>query len=297
MHVVEEDHELVAASARDRVGLADAGPDPGRDATQESVPVAVPDGVVDLLESIEIEEQERRSLAAPAALREQLAEPLSIQPNVRQAGERIVQRGAPFAPPSILDLARPAEALDRPQHGRREGRLPGARRAAGGHGLIDAAAHPTGARSGGGGRIDHDHGQVGKVRRKISPGSQGEHGGIERAGAAGNPVHSHDARAGRQIVAQHALDPVGHAGFSVDEQDARRPHGAWTIHRREAANPGERGVGSASSGPPPTPSCADPRAGIETRVRGSGPTRRATDRPGQTPHATRTALVTLSVLP
>ena len=57
---VEQRHrELVAAEADDQIGAPQRVLEPGAELAQELVPGGVPEGVVDLLEAVEVEEHER----------------------------------------------------------------------------------------------------------------------------------------------------------------------------------------------------------------------------------------------
>ena len=69
--VEEQDAELVAADPRGDVALAGRAPDDTRDGAQRVVACAVAECVVDLLESVEIEEEEgdHRAVAAGAIQR------------------------------------------------------------------------------------------------------------------------------------------------------------------------------------------------------------------------------------
>ena len=55
-----EHHELVAAHAADRVGVAQRARQPGRDRQQQPVAGLVPERVVDVLELVQVDEQRRR---------------------------------------------------------------------------------------------------------------------------------------------------------------------------------------------------------------------------------------------
>ena len=59
---------------------------------QETVAGVVPEGVVDLLEAVEIDEQRRAVGAAPAGPGEHLLHPVEDQGAVGEPGERVVQR-------------------------------------------------------------------------------------------------------------------------------------------------------------------------------------------------------------
>ena len=83
--------EFVAAQPGQRVGGADRGGDPLRDSAQQLVADGVAQGVVDVPEAIEIEQQDRNHAALAAGAGQLLAEPIVQQGPVGQAGEPIVQ--------------------------------------------------------------------------------------------------------------------------------------------------------------------------------------------------------------
>ena len=60
--VVEQDRELVATEPGGDVVCAQDGPQPGRDIGQEPVSRGMPEGVVDDLEVVEVEEQHRAGI-------------------------------------------------------------------------------------------------------------------------------------------------------------------------------------------------------------------------------------------
>ena len=60
--LLEQNHELVSAQSRDRVGFADAGDDAPGNLLQQEIADVVAEGVVQRLEIIEVDE-EQRSLA------------------------------------------------------------------------------------------------------------------------------------------------------------------------------------------------------------------------------------------
>ena len=87
--VRQDDGELVSAEARDGVDLAHAGPQPVGHGTQEHVADRVAEGVVDLLEAVEVEAQHRERVAA-AEMGDRLLDALAEHRPVRQAGEDVV---------------------------------------------------------------------------------------------------------------------------------------------------------------------------------------------------------------
>ena len=64
--VLEQDDELVASEARGGVGGADAAEQPSRGLAQEHVAGGVAEAVVDVLERVEVDEQDRDPRVAPA---------------------------------------------------------------------------------------------------------------------------------------------------------------------------------------------------------------------------------------
>ena len=93
-HAVEQHRELVAAEAGDGVRRPDGRLQPPGDGDQQPVSHLVAERVVDELEAVEVEEQDRRGGGRVGALgaADRLVEPVEEQHAVRQAGERVVQR-------------------------------------------------------------------------------------------------------------------------------------------------------------------------------------------------------------
>ena len=89
------EHEFVATRPGQRVGGADRGGDPLCDSAQQLIADGVAQGVVDVLEAIEIEQQDRNHAALAAGAGQLLAEPIVQQGPVGQAGEPIVQGQTP----------------------------------------------------------------------------------------------------------------------------------------------------------------------------------------------------------
>ncbi len=114
---VNQDRELVAAEARDRVRAAHGSTDRVADRGQQLVPGLVAERVVHRLEVVEVHEQDGHLLGSAA---EGVPEPVVEEGAVRQPGERVVQRavlellleGAPRVEvrPEVAD--EPAEAGD-----------------------------------------------------------------------------------------------------------------------------------------------------------------------------------------
>ena len=90
LHVRQQHGELVAAQARQSVAMAKHLAQPQRDLTQQLVAVGVPERVVDLLEAVEVDEQDRELVVAARGEGERALDPVLEQHAVRQAGERVV---------------------------------------------------------------------------------------------------------------------------------------------------------------------------------------------------------------
>ena len=91
-HAGQQHHELVAAEARDQVGRAQAVGEPRGHGGEQRVADEVAERVVDALEVVEVDEQQRQPRALAAR---QLHEPLELVVEARavgQAGERVVVR-------------------------------------------------------------------------------------------------------------------------------------------------------------------------------------------------------------
>ena len=87
-----EHDELVASDARDRVGLAHDRLEPPRERLEHDVARAVAADVVDVLEAVEVDRDQRERLARPARASERLLDAVVEEDAVRQAGERIAER-------------------------------------------------------------------------------------------------------------------------------------------------------------------------------------------------------------
>ena len=90
---LEQQRELVAAEARERVARADDLA-AKRSATclQQLVAGVVAEAVVDLLEPVEVDEQHREDAPGALRARERLVEPVAEQGAVGEAGEPVVER-------------------------------------------------------------------------------------------------------------------------------------------------------------------------------------------------------------
>ena len=87
---VEQDDELVATDAGHHVAGTDRGPDPPAAPDQELVAGGVPEGVVDVLEAVEIEEQHGHRPVPPAQIGDRPSEVLQEDPPHGQVGQRVV---------------------------------------------------------------------------------------------------------------------------------------------------------------------------------------------------------------
>ena len=110
---VEQDGELVAAEARDRADLADRVREAGGDGAQQLVARLVPARVVDRLEPVEVEEEERRAHGRAACAPQRLVGQLVERRPVGEPGQLVVVGEAvePLrAVPALRDVLRHREA-------------------------------------------------------------------------------------------------------------------------------------------------------------------------------------------
>ena len=91
VEILDDDHELVAAQAREQIGLAQRGRERARDALQELVADPVAERVVDVLEPVEVDEQHADAAPAALRLRDRLRQTLVQQQTVRQPGQRVAR--------------------------------------------------------------------------------------------------------------------------------------------------------------------------------------------------------------
>ena len=89
---VDQYDELVAAHPSDRVGVAQGAGQSRRDGHQQVVTGLVPEGVVDVLEVVEVDVQRGPDGAVASVASEQLFDAIHDQRPVRQLGQRVVQR-------------------------------------------------------------------------------------------------------------------------------------------------------------------------------------------------------------
>ena len=112
-NLLEDDRELVPAEARDGVALAHARRQARSDVLEDLVTDRVPKGVVDGLEAVEIDEQQREQPLLTAGGRQRLAQTIEQQPAVREPGQPVVGG-------EVMDVLLGALALDRVTQGARD---------------------------------------------------------------------------------------------------------------------------------------------------------------------------------
>ncbi len=117
-HAGQQDRELVAAQSCDRVAVAEQRLQPGPDHLQQHVAGVVPQRVVDLLETVEVDDHHAHRFAVAPRRQDRLADPILEEPAVRQAGQRVVHRLMLLV--LLLEPGR-RRAVDR-EHGEREER-------------------------------------------------------------------------------------------------------------------------------------------------------------------------------
>ena len=112
-----DDGELVPAGARDQIFLPNTAAQAGGELAQQRVAGAVPQGVVDVLESVDVEHQHAHAVPEPAGVAKLGGELACQQRAVRETGEGILQRAA-----AQLVLGRGAvkRAADHVSHGLHE---------------------------------------------------------------------------------------------------------------------------------------------------------------------------------
>ena len=88
----QTDHELVAAEPDAHVAVTQRVAEPSRDLYEQLVARRVPEHVVDALEAVEIDEQQRDPTTAAAGATERGADLLDEQRATAEAGEAIVGR-------------------------------------------------------------------------------------------------------------------------------------------------------------------------------------------------------------
>ncbi len=86
-----DDDELVSAEAREGVGGADGAAQLTGDLAQDLVADVMPEGVVYVLEAVEIENEEREFFVCTAASAHGMGEPVCEEAPIGEAGEFVVQ--------------------------------------------------------------------------------------------------------------------------------------------------------------------------------------------------------------
>ena len=89
---VEHDRELVAAEPRERVVLAQQRPQPRADLAQHLVARVMAERVVELLEAVEVDEQQRELVAVSRARRDRRVEPVDEVAAVAEPGQVVGHR-------------------------------------------------------------------------------------------------------------------------------------------------------------------------------------------------------------
>ena len=123
----QNEPEFVPAQASDRVTRPQDLGEVRRDAAQVVVPVVVAERVVDLLETVEVDDGDADGLAAPAGRGNRVAGPVDEQCPVRQIGQQVVQRHVLVlgVAPAKTPCDRPADRAqrdpqqDQPEHDQR----------------------------------------------------------------------------------------------------------------------------------------------------------------------------------
>ena len=121
VHVLEEQRELVTAQAGDGVALPDAVLQPLGDVDQHRVAGGVPEAVVDRLEAVEVDEQQRDAGAAPPGDLQGVLDPVEQQAAVGEVGEQVVARQVGH----VLGQPQPGERVGGDRDHRLEGLLVG----------------------------------------------------------------------------------------------------------------------------------------------------------------------------
>ena len=93
VNAFDENRELIAAEPRDRVGSPHAVAESLTDGDQKLIAGSMAEGIVDVLEVIDVEQKHREGLAAGALRRvERVRDTIEEQRAVRKSGQRIVKR-------------------------------------------------------------------------------------------------------------------------------------------------------------------------------------------------------------
>ena len=89
-HVEQQQPKLVSSQAGDRVASADRLLEAGRKRSQELVAVVVPERVVDLLEMVEVDEEDREGARLAPVSHDRLLDPVAEERAVGKTGQRVV---------------------------------------------------------------------------------------------------------------------------------------------------------------------------------------------------------------
>ena len=104
--VREQDPELVAAEAGHGVGLAQHTVQAGADLPQEEIARVMAEGVVDLLEPVEVDQEEGGVVPVARARQDRLVRAVAEEAAVREGGERVVAGVVRRALGVLLQLVR-----------------------------------------------------------------------------------------------------------------------------------------------------------------------------------------------
>jgi hypothetical protein len=122
----QQDGELVAAEPGDGVDRPQRATQPFADLHQQLVAVVVAEGVVDLFEAVQVDQQQGGGTPFPVGLPARLVDAVAQQGAVGQAGQRIGQRLPPDAAlvteqqqPTAAEQAQPDRERDRRGHHQR----------------------------------------------------------------------------------------------------------------------------------------------------------------------------------
>ncbi len=113
----DDDAELVAADARQRVARLEFAAEPTRHGEQRRIAERHAERVVDLLEAVDVDRQRRRGRrAGPLGLDDRRPQPVEEQFAIGQAGEIVVDRVVKDALFRGLDLGDVGQRADDPDH-------------------------------------------------------------------------------------------------------------------------------------------------------------------------------------
>jgi len=89
--LMQQHREFVAAQPRQRIAIAQSRHQSRADLLQQHVAALVPERIVDVFETVQVEHQERQGCVGECPLQERLLQAATEHNAVRQAGQRIVQ--------------------------------------------------------------------------------------------------------------------------------------------------------------------------------------------------------------